>query len=530
MHASFVSNFIVAETPAAIRSAVAQRFGRLLGAVILFAISPADSLAVKREDVLRREWQQLTMPGLTIISDASPSQMRKWAAEIEWFRRAQQTAINLPQLAREKPATIFLFSSDGVLRPFLPLADGKPLRVSALFTESIRANLGAVPLGGSRFDTRDRLYHELTHWYLRRAQVAIPLWFEEGVAQVMESFTLQGDGFRLGEPPTWAFEFVRIKGTPPLFPMFLQTELDYSRAGWKHGRTDLFYAESAALTNMLLFGAKGGNIGLVSSYLAALKQNLPTESAFSTGFGVSVDEAHARLDTYIRSPRWKIYTSKLDRRMDESSWRLDALTGSALDRSMAELLIATEHIDEAMPFLAAVLASNPDDTEALQMKASALVRKGGPELTNEALGALVKAYQAGSRNAWICCWLGFASLERALSELQDGATQRPIRALAFFQQALESDPGMKFAYDGVAAFTQTQSELSPVERALLADAARVSPGSPAVQIALANQETIDGQPDEARARLERLLREQPALPMQARSQVKRLINALPDAR
>ncbi|MBI3886352.1 MAG: hypothetical protein HY302_11580 [Opitutae bacterium] len=530
MHASFVPSSILSEILPAVRPAVGRRSGWLLGAALLAALSPAAVLAVTREEIHRREWLQLTAPGLTIISDASAAQVKKWAAEIEWFRRAQQTALALPAPAREKPATIFLFSSDGALRPFLPLVDGKPLRVSALFAESIGANLGAVPLSGSRFDTRERLYHELTHWYLRRARVEIPLWFEEGVAQVMESFTLQGDGFRLGEPPREAFELVRIKGTPPLLPLLRQTELDYSRAGWKHGRTDLFYAQSAALTNMLLFGTKGGSLAQLGSYLAALRQNLPAESAFAAGFGVSVEEAQARLDTYIRSPRWDISTSKLDRKIDENAWPLAALSGSALDRSMAELLIATEHGDDALPLLAAVLAANPGDIEALQLKASALVRKGGPELTDEALGALVKAYRAGSRNAWICSWLGFAALDRSLVDLPDAATHRPVRALVLFQQALAADPGMKFAYDGIAALTQTQSELSPVERALLADAARVSPGSPAVQIALAKRETIDGQPDEARVRLERLLREQPALPMQVRSQAKRLLNGLPDAK
>lgn len=508
------------------RKRVANHFGRLALTVALMAGWPADGQAVSREAELRREWRQLTLPGLTIISDASPAQMKKWAGEIEWFRRAQLIAINLGPLAPEKPATIYLFSSERAMRPFLPQVDGKPIRVGAMFSEILGKSLGLVPIGISRFDTRERLFHELTHLYLRRAKTEIPLWFEEGMAQAMESFTLQGEGFRIGHAPQWAFRLVKISGTPPLEPLITRAELDYSRAGWKHGQTELFYAESAALTNMLLFRTKGGKISAVGAYLAALRQGLPAELAFKEGFGVTLAEAHAELDTYIRSPRWNVYTFRLDRTVDMTGWRAEPLSGPEIDRRMAALLVSTGQVDESMKFLQAALKSNPSDVEATELKAAAMVRKHGQSESTEVIGALVDAYLAGSKNPWIFCYLGYVTLDRFLPALVDETTQRPLRSMAFFQKALAVNPGMKFAYEGIAMALQARIQLSAAERTLLAEALQSNPNSAAVQLATANQEQIDGKIDEAKERLENLLRVRPDLPAVTRLQVRQMIGAL----
>lgn len=484
--------------------------------------------AALRDDVQHREWLQLRAPGLDIISDLSEPKLRTWAAEIVWFRAALGSVLEIPGALPDRPATIFLFSSDRAMRPFLPVIDGKPVRVAALFSESMDTRIGAVPLGGSRFETREKLYHELTHWYLRRAGAIIPLWFEEGLAQAMESFTLQGDGFRVGAPRIDDFPRVRIAQASSLLPLLTRLELDYSRAGWKHGQTELFYAQSAALTNLLLFGAKQGRLERFGSYIRALRLGLPPERAFATGFGLSTEEARRQLEDYIRVPRWKIVTQPLDRKIDPTTWVVGPLTGDQLDRSFAALLIAHSQTTAAQAFLAPVLGRHPADVAALELKAASLVRENYATLPGDAVGALVSAYQAGSRNPWICSLLGLAALERTLTELTEGSTGRPIPSLAFFQCALERSPGFLPAYEGIASLIITETEVSRAERALLAEAQFALAGSPAVQVALAHVDVLDAKPAAARMRLEQLLREQPDLPVEVRLQLSQMVNALPE--
>lgn len=485
---------------------------------LLLGCVPVVVSAVELADIESRRWLKLSAPGMVIISDASESQLRKWAAEIELFRRGLQLTLPIYSTGTENPATIFLFRSEGALKPFLPVVDGKPARAAAFFNSVLGHNLGAVSLGGSRFDTRERIYHEIAHWHMQKAGIDLPLWLHEGVAQIYQSFTLTGDKLRLGHHREGLFEHVRIAGTPPLAPLIQTAELDISSAGFKHGRTDLFYAQSWSLAHMLVFGAEGGSMTKITNYIAALRRGAGPEEAFVIGFGMSLSDAHARLDTYIRSPRWRMLEFPINR-AGLPEHKVSPVSASELDGSAALLLLAAGHKLPAQQLISRLLNQTPDDPFVWELQA-ALMMDPGPMSADRAVGALARAYQLGSRNPITCCLLGYFSLENGMPV--DIGTD----TLGLFHAALLARPGFMPAYEGIAASVLAGTARPSVEvrRDVLAGLV-LAPTAPLLNLAAAHLEITDGKKTEAQSRLTRLLAAHPDLSMQLRQKVGELLAA-----
>lgn len=476
---------------------------------------PLAGPAVEIADIDKRDWLKLTAPGMVIISDASESQLRKWAAEIELFRRGLQLTLPISPARNETPVTIFLFRSEGALRPFLPVIDGKPARVAAFFNSILGHNLGAVSLGGSRFDARERIYHELAHWHLLRAGVDLPLWLQEGMAQVYETFTLTGDKLRLGHQREGLFEHVRIAGTPPLGPLLQTAELDISSAGFKHGRTDLFYAQSWALAHLLTFGDNGGSMANVTNYIAALRRGLGAEEAFVAGFGLSVPEAHARLDTYIRTPRWRMLELPIVR-TGLPAHTVAPVGAAELDASAALLLLSAGHRLPAHQLVGRLLQRTPADPFAWELQA-ALMMDPGSMSADRAIGPLARAYELGSRNPITCCLLGYASIEGGLPA--DIGTN----TLGLFHAALQARPGFTPAYEGIATLMLGSERPSAQLRSDVLAGLAFAPTAPMLNIAAAHLDIIDGRRAEAGSRLARLLAGNPELPVTLKQKIRELM-------
>lgn len=481
--------------------------------MLLFAAFGVTPKAAELSDIASRHWLKLEAPGMTIVTDASEAKLRTWAREIELFRRGLGLVLQFPVRQVDNGAVIYLFRSEGAMKPFLPSVDGKPVRAAAFFTTQLDRNTGVVCLGGSRFDTRERIFHEVTHWYLQQAGIRLPLWFEEGLAQVFQTFTLDGKNLRLGHANLDAFHHVRIAGTPPLRPLIETQELDYSKSSFKHGRTDLFYAQSWALSHLLLFGSPG-SIGKAPQYIAALQQGLPPADAFAKGFGMSLEAVHKQLDVHIRSPRWFMLERPIDRN-NLPTYTVSTLLGSELDVYMAALLLAGEHRGPAEKLVARLLEAEPDNPRAWELQVLA-GWNGEGELPDSVTRPLLRAYELGSRNPVICSMLGFLAKD---GRLADGSGPN---ALAFFRDAMRSRPGFPLAYRGMASLALSRPDPSVELRQELLNGLALSPNDIWLNLATSHCYMTEGNTASAQFHLQRLLAAHPDLPFEVRMHVQKM--------
>src|SRR5690606_27581417 len=94
-----------------------------LRCVLLLALLPAAGLRAGDE-----EWVKAATEHFTILTPAGEQVARKWALELEQFRRALQAAVPV-SVERLRPVTVVLFKHRREMEPFSPLEKGEPVKI-----------------------------------------------------------------------------------------------------------------------------------------------------------------------------------------------------------------------------------------------------------------------------------------------------------------------------------------------------------------------------------------------------------------
>lgn len=490
--------------------------GRLLSLVVLGVLSAA-ARAPDADELLARRWHKVELPGLVVVSDASAAKLADWAERIALFQRALQLTCIIPNPREPAPATLFLLNSDSALQDLLPLVDGKRGRGAGYFSSLLGHDCGMVSIGGSRLDARERVQHEITHWHLRRSPVPVPLWLQEGLAQIYETFVVSGGKMRLGQDHPGKREYVRISSNPSLSALVTTTELDMSKAGFSHQRTDLFYAQSWALTHLLFFAAPNNNLMSVSRYIRAVKSGVPAEQSFRDAFLMTSAQAHALLETHIRTPRWRIVEEPIDRASIKTPVVVE-LVGREREMRLGLLLASGRHAEAAEQLADRLARRDSSDPFPWELRAMLQTSRDGPSPAG--ISALVKALHAGTRNPSVPLMLGYVAIERSLRE------ETGHDALGLFTLALEMEPGHLAAYQGVAELALQRDDFSPALRSRVLEGLTLSPDSLVLNLATAWIEYRDGNKPSAETRMQRALKNHPDLPFEVRQRIAAMLRQI----
>ena len=132
-------------------------------------------------------WIKVTAEYFTILTAAGEPVARKWAIELEQFRRGLQAIFPTPA-ERLRPVTVVLFKNDRAMEPFVPLENGRPAKMGGLFVRANDVNTIMVSLARNARETRHVILHEAVHWHLSAREGALPLWLDEGLAEVYATF------------------------------------------------------------------------------------------------------------------------------------------------------------------------------------------------------------------------------------------------------------------------------------------------------------------------------------------------------
>ena len=314
-------------------------------------IAPVDAVAA--------EWVKLTTPRFTVISQVSESRTRAWAADFERFRRGLNQLLPAPP-ERLEPLRVVLFRSDRLFRPFKPLAAGKPADVGGVFFLQPGRSLAAVAVDGARSDTRERIFHEATHWHLAAFDRDLPLWLNEGLAEVFSNFELRGDNFLVGTIRQGDLKYVHTFGPLPFVRLaaIRDGSLDYD---WQHiGETELVYAQSWTTVHFLLFERPNGLPNMLR-FLRNTSVDADALEEVRRCFGLSPAELDREVAAYAMRRRVNAFSAPLDRRDVGKDFVLQPAEKGDVDLALGELLLGSERYADAAPYLARAAAALPDD-------------------------------------------------------------------------------------------------------------------------------------------------------------------------
>lgn len=265
---------------------------RLAAAVLLLSISlPAH--AVPREG---DAWIRLDTDHFVVFSNAGERVARRTAANLERLRDVLSQIAAGTQLGSPQPMYIYLFSSRNSFVPYRPAVNGKPMDVDGYFYS--REDAEYMVLRADAGEATDNiLYHEYLHYVLRNNFSNLPVWFNEGMAELYATFQATGEHADIGRPSAHHIRWLRENSLIPLAQLFAmdRNSKDYNE-GYRRG---VFYAESWALVHYLTLGneARAEQTG---RFFHEMTQGIPAQEAFRRAFNTDEAVLEKELRDYVR--------------------------------------------------------------------------------------------------------------------------------------------------------------------------------------------------------------------------------------
>jgi hypothetical protein len=245
------------------------------------------------------EWLTLRTEHHQVAGNVSARNLKDVGLRLEQFREVIET-LNRPSIRaiENTPVVVLAFPDERSYRPFLPMTNGRVVPNAGLFVSGTAGTYITLNLDQSDGGYR-AVYHEFSHFLLRGAFAAAPLWFSEGLAEYYSTFEVGRDGRRaiIGKPIEDHVALLRQRRLP------LATLLSISAASREYREETpdrhVLYAQSWALLHHALHSTPQRR-GAVVDLAFRLAAGARPEQAVQDAYGITLAELERELQAYTR--------------------------------------------------------------------------------------------------------------------------------------------------------------------------------------------------------------------------------------
>jgi len=442
------------------------------------------ALAVPRASA-REAWTRLDGDNFTILSPDSQREIRSWAVEFEEFRSGIGKFLRTDDKALQ-PVTVVLFSSEHQMRAYKTLEKGRPTDVDGLFMRSPMGNFIEATTEAEDDRTRRLIFHEGVHWLTNTSDTPLPLWLNEGLAEVFSTFSTEDNLYAYGQMIPNHVVLLRREAMMPIKELIAiqPGSLLYNEGT----RTSIFYAESWAFVHYLLFSGTGEERSRFNQLVRELRPGVDPDAVFKSIFGVDCAGMDVRLADYLRHGSFVINRIRFDRRQVEQDLKARPALPAEVELAESCLLAAVDRPDEALPRLRRLTAAAPAGPTAWEAEGYAAYEE---QLYGEAETCFAQAAAHDSRNYFVYSYLGDAAL--GLRPSYVGGPSTPTGAAAsdarqatdYYERELALNALDRHAYDNIAASANTLDRLSPLDVKILRQGAYIYPEDLQIRVGVA---------------------------------------------
>jgi tetratricopeptide (TPR) repeat protein len=321
-----------------------------------------------------------------------------------------------------KPVRIIAFHSDKEFQPYRP---------SEAATAFYRAGSehDYIVMSSTDAEHYQVATHEYTHMLIGQLSGTVPLWLNEGLAEVYSTMQQAGDKVQVGLPPPGRG---RMLLEAPWIPLDTLVSTGYDSPLYNEkSRAGMFYSESWALVHMLdLDGDYRPHLGAM---LDALK-TADSAAAFEQAYGKSIAQVQADLLEYVHRDTLHGVAFKIALEKSEESPEIAPHSAIPARLALAEVLSESPgKIAQAGEMYLQLARDFPRNWEV----EAALGRFAWRERHNqEAVTHFTHAAQLGATDGRM-----FLDYARALS-----VTAHAEEAVAALRNAIRLDPSLKEAH------------------------------------------------------------------------------------
>lgn len=428
-------------------------------------------------------WLRVSTPHFEMYTTGSEEQA---LAELQMFEQVRYFFLRADgaNSVGSEPVRIVAFRSEQEFRPYSPNAS------AFAYYEQAR-NRDYIVLEDIAPEHRAAAIHEYTHLILAHEGLKLPVWLNEGLADVYSTLTFDGDRAIVGAPLTDRLYALRSEPWLPLGTLFAagQNSPEYNN----RQLASVFYAESWALAHLLLFG--NGYAPHFGAFLQAVAAGASAQNALATAFGKTLAQVYRDLQACVQ--RQSMNTAVYD--IGPSAEAVQSVTArpTALEVKLllAEVLASNPWKQaEGQQRLEALSAEYPREPEIEESLGYLAWQQRNPE---QARAHFAAAVARGSKDAQMIAYL--AAMEQSAGESE-------ADVLLLLEKALALNPGDYETRLHVALLAVRQKRFA-IADAAFAGLKQVKPADTyPVLMALAYMEFERNDPAGARSYAERAAR------------------------
>lgn len=268
--------------------------------------------------------------------------------------------------------------------------------------------------------------HEYTHMVVQHAGWNLPLWLNEGWAEVYSSLDVQADRVVVGGIPAGRLYDLQTRSWLNLPTLFaVDRKSSYYR---QPDQMKIFYAQSWALCHMLMLSPEYRPKFM--TFVAAVSSGKPVAECFQTIYGKTLDQVQADLmsDLNRATPEVEAFDMQLTKM--ESQPVISPLRSFERDVALASLLAGSaQTAGEAQRMLTRLASEDPGNADVEESLGYLAWQQGDEQATRLHFR---RAFEKGSRDAEMLCQ--YASLVEATDRGDalegDSARAALVKALA----------------------------------------------------------------------------------------------------
>jgi len=364
-----------------------------------------------------QRWVKATSANFEVYTTAGEKKAREAILYFEQVNSLFQKAVHAGRSTKGR-VRIVVFQSAREYKPYEPYA-GRPAYAGG---DQDRDEIVMQSISAENYPIA---VHEYVHILLKPVK-NMPLWLNEGMAQLYQTLHPLGKGIKVGDVLPEALYVLQQQNTWLDLATLCAVDRNSPYYTNDHSKVSVFYAESWALTHMLSLSDPYAS--KFREFIALIIGGTQPAEAFQKAFNRPMREVLADLRAYARGDR--LMARLIDVTLEKSAEAPEIKPVAEIESGLvlASLLADINKMGEAKQAYAKLAAENPASPEVPEALGYLAWRKGD---RNEARAQFAKAVELGSRNARM--YFAYAAMA--------GEAGEPAQAqIKLLRKAVELDP------------------------------------------------------------------------------------------
>ncbi len=221
---------------------------------------------------------------------------------------------------------------------------------------------------------REVTLHEFTHFVIAHTSLRLPLWTNEGIADLYSTLSLDGENAVVGKPVPGRLQILRHRSWLPLHTLFeVGTTSDYYSEPEK---MVVFYSESWALAHMLALSPDYS--AHFTDFLKTISEGHSSADSVQSVYHRNIAQLEADLHAYVDQSHLPLLSLHVGLPPPaQLQMRVSTVPSSEIDVALSELSLANPNSKaDIQSRLTTAASRNPDDAQAEEALGSMALRQG----------------------------------------------------------------------------------------------------------------------------------------------------------